>query len=140
MDAEKGVPENSVTVELWQSPTTEFVVFVAGELIDGASLSVLGVVTEVLSRHPVEVAIDVSEVARIDAGGVDALLSIAAEAAELDVSLCLVGAQGGPVGMALGAAGLTELFEIFAQLNSRLSRARGGAQDRPEGDGDPASA
>jgi anti-sigma B factor antagonist len=142
MDTEKGAQDNSITVELWQSPTKEAVVCVAGELIDGASLSVLCVVTDVLIRQPAEVALDVSDVTRIDPGGVHALLSIAAEAAELDVSLCLVGAHGGPVSTALADAGLTELFEIFAELNSRLSRARSGAQNGhdPAGNGGTASA
>jgi anti-sigma B factor antagonist len=119
MDTEKGAPENPITVEVWHSPTKEAVVYVAGQVTGDASLSVLRVVTDVVLRQPAEVALDVSEVTSIDAGGVQALLSIAAEAAELDISLCLVGAQGGAVSIALADAGLTEAFEISAELNSR---------------------
>jgi anti-anti-sigma regulatory factor len=96
MDTQKGAPENAVTVEVWQSPTKEAVVCVTGQVTGDASLSVLRVVTDVLICQPAEVAVDVSEVTSIDPGGVRALLSIAAEAAELDVSLCLVGAREVP--------------------------------------------
>jgi anti-sigma B factor antagonist len=119
MDTEKGAPENAITVEVSQSPAKEAVVRVTGQVTGDASLSVLRVVKDVLICQPAEVALDVSEVTSIDPGGVHALLSIAAEAAELDVSLCLVGAQRGPVSMALADAGLTEVFEISAELKSR---------------------
>lgn len=122
MDTEEGAPENAITVEVSQSPAKEAVVCVTGHVTGDASLSVLRVVKDVLICQPAEVALDVSEVTSIDPGGVQALLNIAAEAAELDVSLCLVGAQRGPVSMALADAGLTEVFEISAKRKSREKR------------------
>ena len=57
--------------------------------------------------------LDLSGVIRIDAEGIDAVVSAATQAGESDISLCLVGVHGHPVGTALADAELLELFEIY---------------------------
>ena len=70
------------------------------------------VVANELNRSPALLALDLTEVNRIDAEGIDALVSAATQAGESDISFCLVGVHGHPVGTALADAELTELFEI----------------------------
>ncbi|MDT5369293.1 MAG: anti-sigma factor antagonist [Mycobacterium sp.] len=75
------------------------------------------VVATELKRSPALLALDLSGVNRIDAEGIDALVSAATQAGESDISFCLVGVHAGPVGAALAEAELSELFEIFATLS-----------------------
>ena len=75
------------------------------------------VVATELNRSPALLALDLSGVNRIDAEGIDALVSAATQAGEYDISFCLVGVHGRPVGTGLAEAGLTELFEIVAAVS-----------------------
>ena len=75
------------------------------------------VVATELNRSPALLALDLTGVNRIDAEGIDALVSAATQAGESDISLCLVGVHGHRVGTGLAEAGLTELFEIFAAVS-----------------------
>jgi anti-sigma B factor antagonist len=72
------------------------------------------VVATELNRSLALSALDLSGVNRIDAEGIAALVSAATQAGESDISFCLVGVHGHPVGIALADAELMELFEIFA--------------------------
>jgi anti-anti-sigma regulatory factor len=72
------------------------------------------VVANELNVSPALLALDLTGVNRIDAEGIDALVSAATQAGESDISFCLVGVHGHPVGAALADAELMELFEIFA--------------------------
>jgi anti-anti-sigma regulatory factor len=71
------------------------------------------VVANELYLSPALLALDLTGVNRIDAEGIDALVSAATQAGESDISFCLVGVHGHPVGTALADAELMELFEIF---------------------------
>ena len=102
----------SVTVDVKRSPTDTSVIHVSGELARGATATMRQVVATELKRSPALLALDLSGVNRIDAEGIDALVSAATQAGESDISFCLVGVQGHPVGTALADAELTELFEI----------------------------
>ena len=106
----------SVTVDVKRSPTNKSVIHVSGELLRGASATMRQVVATELNRSPALLALDLSGVNRIDAEGIDALVSAATQAGESDISICLVGVQAGPVEAALADAKLTELFEIFTSL------------------------
>lgn len=106
----------SVTVDVKRSPTNKCVIHVSGELVRGAAATMRQVVANELNRSPALLALDLSWVNRIDAEGIDALVSAATQAGESDVSFCLVGVHVGPVEAALADAELTELFEIFASL------------------------
>ena len=71
------------------------------------------------ARHltaPVRLAVDLSQVTRVDTFGIDVVVSAAATAGESDTSLCLVGVQGGHVEVAIAAADLTDLFVVFRSL------------------------
>ncbi|MFL6081812.1 MAG: STAS domain-containing protein [Mycobacterium sp.] len=97
-----------------RSPTNKSVIYVGGQLLRGATTTMRRVVANELNRSPTLLALDLSGVIRIDAEGIDALVSAATQAGESDISLCLVGVHGHPVGTALADAELLELFEIFA--------------------------
>ena len=102
----------SVTVDVKRSPTDKSVIHVSGELARGATATMRQVVATELKRSPALLALDLTGVNRIDAEGIDALVLAATQAGESDISFCLVGVQGHPVGTALADAELTELFEI----------------------------
>ena len=103
----------SVSVDVKRSPTNKSVIYVRGELLRGATATMRRLVTNELTRSPALLVLNLSGVIRIDAQGVDALVSAATQAGESDISLCLVGVHGHPVGTALAEAELLELFEIF---------------------------
>ena len=107
----------SVTVDVKRSPTNKSVIHVSGELLRGASATMRQVVATELNRSPALLALDLSGVNRIDAEGIDALVSAATQAGESDISFCLVGVHAGPVEAALAEAELSELFEILATLS-----------------------
>ena len=54
------------------------------------------VVATELNRSPALLALDLSGVNRIDAEGIDALVSAATQAGESDISFCLIGVQRDP--------------------------------------------
>ena len=104
----------SLTVSVKRFSTGDVVVKVAGELL--AALSMHRAIDDELKRSPARLAVDVSQVSRVDTAGIDALASAVAIAGESDISFCLVGVQGGPVEDAIASADLTELFDIFPSL------------------------
>lgn len=78
----------------------------------GATAIMRRAVTKELNRSPALLVLDMSGVIRIDDDGLAAVVSAATHAGESDISLCLVGVHGHPVGSALAEAELLELFEI----------------------------
>ena len=107
----------SVSVDVKRSPTNTSVIYVSGELLRGATATMRRVVATELNRSPALLALDLTGVNHIDAEGIDALVSAATQAGESDISICLVGVHGHPVGTGLAEAGLTELFEIVAAVS-----------------------
>ena len=103
----------SATLDVKRSLTNTSVIYVGGELLRGATATMRRLVTNELTRSPALLVLNLSGVIRIDAEGIDALVSAATQAGESDISLCLVGVHGHPVGIALAEADLMELFEIF---------------------------
>ncbi|HJZ02630.1 MAG TPA: STAS domain-containing protein, partial [Streptosporangiaceae bacterium] len=65
----------SVTVDVKRSPTNKSVIHVSGDLLHGASATMRRVVATELNRSPALLALDLSGVNRIDAEGIDALVS-----------------------------------------------------------------
>ena len=104
----------SLSVSVERFSTGNVVVRVAGELLVAAAMQ--RAITDELMRSPARLAVDVSQVSRVDTAGIDALASAVAIAGESDISFCLVGVQGGPVEDAIASADLTELFDIFPSL------------------------
>jgi anti-sigma B factor antagonist len=103
----------SATVDVKRSPANKSAIYVGGELLRGATATMRWIVADELNRSPALLVLDLSAVLRIDAEGIDALVAAATQAGESDISLCLVGVHGHPVGTALAEADLLELFEIF---------------------------
>jgi anti-anti-sigma factor len=112
-----GTQPEFVSVDLQRFPTGKSVVRVSGELIRDAPSQLTRIVEEELMRAPSPLVLDLSAVTHINATGVDALVSAATAAGESDISFCLVGVEGRPVGAALATAELTELFEVFPSVN-----------------------
>jgi anti-sigma B factor antagonist len=103
-----------VNIDVKRSSTNKSVILVSGELRSGATAPMRRAVTIELNRSPALLVLDMSGVIRIDVEGVAAVVSAATQAGESDISLCLVGVHGHPVGRALAEAELLELFEIFS--------------------------
>jgi anti-sigma B factor antagonist len=112
-----GKQSEADSVDVQRCPTGKSVVRVSGELNRDAPSQLTRIVEEELMRAPSPLVLDLSAVTHITATGVDALVSAARTAGELDVSFCLVGVEGRSVGAALAAAQLTELFEVFPSVN-----------------------
>jgi anti-sigma B factor antagonist len=112
-----GARSGSVTVNVQRSATDKTIVHVSGELLGDAAAKLRRIVSNELMRPPSLLALDLSDVTRIDSAGIDALVSAATQAGEADISFCLVGVQAGPVATALADAELTELFEIVPDIS-----------------------
>jgi anti-sigma B factor antagonist len=112
-----GTEPAPVQVCVRRHPTGKSVVCISGELLYGATADMARVINEELSRVPALLALDLSSVTGIDGAGISTLASAAALAAESDISFCLVGVHGRPVGAALADADLVELFEIFPSVS-----------------------
>lgn len=102
----------SAVTDVHRPSADKTVVKVRGQLVGKASSVMLRIVSDELARSQARLMLDLSTVTDIDGAGVDALRSAAALAGESDIAFCLVDSQSGPVGMALAAAELTDLFEI----------------------------
>jgi anti-sigma B factor antagonist len=112
-----GTQSDTLAVDVQRSPINKSVVHVSGELLRDSTQAMQRIVTDELLRAPAQLALDLSEVTNIDAIGIAVLVSVATQAGESDISFCLVGVRGRPVGKALAAAELTELFEIFPTVS-----------------------
>jgi anti-sigma B factor antagonist len=112
-----GTQPASVLVNVQRYPTGKSVVSVSGEMLRGAMADMARVITEELMRAPTLLALDLSDVTGIDTAGVSTLASVAALAGESDISFCLVGVEGRPVGVAIADADLVELFEIVPSVS-----------------------
>jgi anti-sigma B factor antagonist len=108
-------PESAVTAQhLAQGKT---LVKVTGDLCGDTGVTLRQVAANELMQFPSVLAVDLSQVTRVDGSGIDALVSAAELAGEADVLLCLLGVNGGPVASALASAELLELFEIVASTD-----------------------
>lgn len=117
MGAGTGRQTGPVDITVRHIASSEIVVQVTGELCGDSGAVLRRVAAHELTQSPSPLALDLSEVKRIDVSGIDALVSAAELAAESDISLRLVGAHAGPVAAALAAAQLTEMFEIVASID-----------------------
>lgn len=96
------------------------VIRVAGDFCgDGAARTRRTLAGE-LTGSPAVLILELSDVARIDAEGVDTLHLAAELAAEEDIGLCLVAPAQGAVRAALDAVESTDTFEIFSSVTEAL--------------------
>jgi anti-anti-sigma factor len=110
-----------IAIDVRRLPADTTVVQVCGDLTGDATAAMQRTVGEELSRSPQQLIVDLSAVTSIDVGGINALSSAAGIAGEADISFCLVDPQGDPVGAALAAARLSELFEVFPTVSDAMS-------------------
>lgn len=102
----------AISIDVRRALVDWSVIRLHGGLSSATTASVWRTVEREMRRSPEVVALELSEVTDIDAAGVGVLVAVAGRAGESDIALCLIGAHEGPVGTALEAADLTELFEI----------------------------
>jgi anti-sigma B factor antagonist len=91
------------------------IVSVAGEIC-GEAWPLIQCLAEELNSRPAQLIVDLSEVTRIDAAGIDILVNAAARASEADIALCIAGVHGAVMD-AFDASGLLEMFEIFPTVS-----------------------
>jgi anti-anti-sigma factor len=119
-----GKRAGSIAINVQRLTTGDTVVDLVGDLIGDAAAAMRQALIDELSREPAQLIVDLSTVARIDAGAVRALAAAAAVAGESDRAFCLVTAKAGPVQAALAAAQLSELFEVFSSVNEAVLDSR----------------
>lgn len=93
-----GTQSDTLAVDVQRSSINKSVVHVSGELLLDSTEAMQRIVTDELLRAPAQLALDLSEVTNIDATGIAVLVSVATQAGESDISFCLVGVRGRPVG------------------------------------------
>ncbi|MDG4667220.1 STAS domain-containing protein [Mycobacterium sp. 236(2023)] len=113
----------SIAIDVQQLTAGDTVVHLAGDVIGDAATVLRQTLADELSRAPKRLIVNLSEVSRIDARGVDALACAAAIAGEADHDFCLIDGQAGRVHAALAARQLTDLFEIFSSVGEALQTA-----------------
>jgi anti-anti-sigma regulatory factor len=96
------------------------VVCLVGDLIGDAAAAMRQTLIDQLSRAPTRLIVDLSEVRRIDAGGIDSLVAAAALAGEADHAFCLVDGAASRVQAALAVEQLSELFEVFSSISEAV--------------------
>lgn len=111
-------------IELQRLPGGATIVRATGDLHGDAAAVLRRTFTDELTGSPELFVLDLSDVARIDRDGIDALRSGAAMAAHADIAYCLVVEPVGAVKAALDTAGLTEMFELFSSVTEALRETR----------------
>jgi anti-anti-sigma regulatory factor len=100
------------------------IISVAGELCEDEAARTRRTLAGELTGSPALLVLDLSEVASIDAEGVDTLQLAAELTADEDIGLCLVAPAEGAVRAALAAVEATETFEIFSSVSEALRAIR----------------
>ena len=116
--------ENRLEIETYRATAGTNVIGVVGDFSGEGAVSVRRTLAGELTASPAVLVLDLSQVARIDAEGVDALHMAAELSANEDIGLCLVAPAQGAVRTALDAAECTDTFEIFSSVSAAL-------RDRP---------
>lgn len=112
--------QNSLEIETYAATAATNVVRVVGDFCGEGAVRVRRTLVGELTGSPAVLVLDLSEVARIDAEGVDALHVAAELGANEDIGLCLVAPAQGAVKAALDAVESTDTFEIFSSLSEAL--------------------
>jgi anti-anti-sigma regulatory factor len=115
------VNESNLEIETYPATAATNVIRVVGDFCGEGAVRVRRTLAGELTGSPAVLVLDLSEVARIDAQGVDALHLAAELAANEDIGLCLVAPAQGAAKAALDAVESTDTFEIFSSLSEALS-------------------
>ena len=111
---------NSLEIKTYTASAGATVIRVAGDFCAHGAARVRRHLVGELTGSPAAVVLDVTEVARVDAGGVDALHLAAELTADKDIGFCLAAPARGAVKLALDAVEATDTFEIFSSVSEAL--------------------
>jgi anti-anti-sigma factor len=114
------VNDDRLKIEAHTVTVGAIVVRVAGDFCGDGAARVRRILAGELTGVPENLILDLTEVARIDAEGIDTLYVAAELTADEDIGLCLVAPADGVVRAGLAAAGSTEIFEIFTSVTEAL--------------------
>ena len=112
--------ENSLKIEAYTEAEGIIVIRLSGDLCGEGAARVRRTLTSELAGAPTIVILDLTQIARIDADGIDTLHVAAELTADEDIGLGLVAPEAGAVRAGLGGAGATNPFEIFASVSEAL--------------------
>jgi anti-anti-sigma regulatory factor len=93
---------------------------VAGDICGQGGIRLRRTLVGELTGCPQMLILDLTQITRIDAGGINTLHLAAELTAEEDIGLCLVAPAQGAVRAGLEAAKSTEIFEIFSSVTEAL--------------------
>ncbi|RAV06141.1 anti-sigma factor antagonist [Mycolicibacterium sp. GF69] len=106
----------SIAVSVHRYPGRQHVIGVSGELLSDAVAGLSELIADELTHRPAPLALDLSELQRIDAAGADVLALAATAASTNTIALCLIRSRHEPVHTSLAALGLLELFDVYDSL------------------------
>ncbi|MDX1891673.1 STAS domain-containing protein [Mycolicibacterium sp. 050158] len=112
----QGRQVQSIAIDVERLTLCDTVVHVAGDVVGDAAAVLQQTLTAQLLGEPIRLVVNLSAVVLLDAVGIDALISVAATAGEVDYAFCLVDGHEGRVQAALAAEQATDLFEIFSSV------------------------
>jgi anti-anti-sigma regulatory factor len=124
MTNEEHPGQRRLTIEFQRLPDDITIVGLTGDLRGRGAAELWAALTDELTDSPELLVTDLSNIASVDAGGVDALHSVAGIAAEEDIKFCLVATPDGTVRRRLDALQRTEFFEIFPSVTEALRHSR----------------
>jgi anti-anti-sigma regulatory factor len=114
------VNDGSLEIETHTVAAGTIVIRLTGDFCEEHAARVRRTLAGELTGSPVFLVLDLSQVARIDAEGVDTLHLAAELAADKDIGLCLVAPAQGAVRAALDAVESTDTFEVFSSVCEAL--------------------
>jgi anti-anti-sigma regulatory factor len=114
------VNDDRLEIEAHTVAAGVIVVRVAGDFCAEGAARVRRILAGELAGVPEILILDLTEIARIDAEGIDTLYVVAELTADDDIGLCLVAPAKGAVREGLDAAGSTDIFEIFSSVTEAL--------------------
>ncbi|KMO74760.1 MULTISPECIES: STAS domain-containing protein [Mycolicibacterium] len=96
------------------------VVRVAGDICGQGGIRFRRTLVGELTGRPQVLILDLTQITRIDTGGINTLCLAAELTAEEDIGLCLVAPAQGAARAGLEAAKSTDTFEIFSSVTEAL--------------------
>jgi anti-anti-sigma factor len=112
--------DDSLEIEAQTVAVGVIVVRVAGDFCGEGAARVRRILAGELAGAREILILDLAEVARIDAEGIDVLYVAAELTADEDIGLCLVAPAEGAVRAGLDAVGSTDIFEMFSSVSEAL--------------------
>lgn len=111
-----------LTIETRMMATGTIMIRVTGDICGDGADRLRRTVADELTDSTDIVVLDLRQVTRIDARGIDTLHSAAELTGEEDIGLCLVAPAGGAVTTGLAAVKSVDVFEIYSSVTEALRR------------------